>query len=286
MSEQPFLVDQAALLRRMVTGEQAIPPSVTPTILSVMAGKGGVGKSTIALNLALAATERVSNVLLVDADPNLGNLDIMLGESPRYRLGHILRDEVDIDDALFSPFPGLHMLAGSSGDQEYPAFSAERYERLFDGLAATETHSDLVVIDTGAGLNRENIECALHSDEVLVVSTVEPSAILDAYALIKTVTASRSDIPLSILMNQVRSPRDADEGAGKLIQAVRRFLGVTPRYAGYIPWDEKVGMAIMSQSPLLVQSPRTAASLSMQSIAAGILDHRTHHKIGKRMVPA
>ena len=284
MSEQPFFVDQAATLRRMVMPQQPGATAARPRIISVVSGKGGVGKSTVALNFACATVELGKRVLLVDADPNLGNIDIMLGASPRYRLGHVLRREIDIDDALFSPYPGLNVLAGSSGDADYPPFDEERYDRLFEEFAATEERFDTVIIDSGAGLNQESRSNAIHSDEVIIVTTVEPSAILDAYAVVKMIEKNRSGIDLKILINQVRRPSDGDEAAHKLIQAVNHFLKIDPYYLGFIPFDRNVTMAIVGQEPIIKRFPHSAASLTMRKLSRCLTVESPLQTVGRKTV--
>jgi flagellar biosynthesis protein FlhG len=284
MSEQPFFVDQAATLRRMVTPEFLASAIARPRIVSIVSGKGGVGKSTVALNVALAVAERGKRTLLVDADPNLGNIDIMLGASPRYRLGHVLRGEIDIEDALFSPSAGLQVLAGSSGDAEYPGFDEGRSIRLFEQFATTEDHFDIVIIDSGAGLNKENTHNATHSDQVVIVTTVEPSAILDAYAVIKMIVKNNSGVDLKILLNQVRTPREGDEAAQKLMKAVKHFLEASPEYLGFIPFDEAVTAANVAQEPVTCRFPYAAASLSIRKVSQYLTAEDTPRAVGKKAV--
>jgi len=286
MAEQPFIVDQAETLRRMVTPHDTHAVTLKPRIVSVMSGKGGVGKSTVALNTAFALAEAGTKVLLVDADPNLGNIDVMVGASPHYRLGHVLKGEIDIEDALFSPLPGLEILAGNSGDATYPPYDEHRFDRLFKGLVSTEERFDLVVVDSGAGLNRENLHSAVRSEEVLVVATVEPTAVLDVYAVIKMIVTSGAKASLSILMNQVRTPFEADQAAEKLIKAVNHFLAVNPCYKGFIPFDTNATTAVIDQRPLVQQFPYSAASLSLRRLSQGYSIERASQISGRRKVIA
>ena len=261
------MMDQATSLRRL-TAQRHVDVRVTkPHLVTITSGKGGVGKSTVALNLALSLSQSGKKVLLVDADANLANLDVMMGISPKWRLNHVLKGELGVEDALVSPFPRLKILAGSSGDPEYPLHDVEQQNRLLEELVSTEERFDLVLIDTAAGLNREIVNFAIHSDDVLIVTNAEPTSVMDAYAMMKIILAGNPDTQLSFIMNSVRQPHIADEAAEKLQAALNHFLKASALYAGFIPFDEHVLRAIAQQQPLVRLSPHSAAALSIQSFA-------------------
>jgi flagellar biosynthesis protein FlhG len=233
----------------------------------VTSGKGGVGKSTIALNMALALAGSGVKVLLVDADANLAGLDILLGVAPRFRLGNVLRGEREIEEVLIGAGPGLKVLPGSSGDVDYPLLTSDRQAQLLEDLRTLEERFDVVVIDTAAGLSREVVAFATEADRVLVVTTPEPTAVVDAYAMVKVVTVSRPDAAVEMLINAARLPREAEEAAHKLRLAVAHFLKREIRCAGVIPYDPAVPRAVQEQKPLMVLAPRSAAALSVQAVA-------------------
>jgi flagellar biosynthesis protein FlhG len=286
MPNEPCILDQAAGLRRLVSQRGGVASSLPLHLTTVTSGKGGVGKSTIALNIAITLSELGNNVLLVDADANLGNLDVMLGISPRYRLHHVLRDEVDIEDALVAPIPRLKVLAGSSGESDYPLLDTERQNRFLIDLGRTEEMFDHVIIDTAAGLTKEIVNFAIHSSEVIVVTNVEPTAVMDAYAVMKIIWAGNPEIPLSFLMNGVRIPASADEAAEKLQLALFHFLKVKARYVGAVPFDEHVSQAVVQQRPVVSLYPRSAAALSIQSIVHALPFHPVSLGIGRRVLSA
>jgi len=238
-----------------------------PRVMTITSGKGGVGKSTIAVNLALTLSEFGNNVLLVDGDANLGSVDVMLGVSPKWRLRNVLENELTVEDALVSPYPRLKVLAGNSGDSDYPLMDLERQSRLLDELTSTEEHFDLVLIDTAAGLSREIVNYAIHSHEVLIVTNAEPTSVMDAYAAMKMIWASCSETPLSFFMNAVRNPKEAADAAEKLQMAVTHFLNIRVKNLGSIPFDESVPESILRQQPVIVSAPYCAAALSIQAIA-------------------
>jgi flagellar biosynthesis protein FlhG len=273
MHSNPIILDQAASLRRIATHQRNVERVQRPHVVTVTSGKGGVGKSTVALNLAIKLSEMGQKVLLVDADANLGNIDLMLGISPKWRLGNVLRNEIEVEDALVNPLPRMKLLAGSSGEAEYPQIELERQSWLIHELAHTEERFDLVMIDTAAGLNKDIVHFAVHSDEVLVVTNAEPTSVMDAYAVMKMVWAGNPETRLGFVMNGVRVPPQADEAAEKLQMALKHFLRTSAHYLGSIPFDEAVSSAIVQQRPVLHVYPHSAAALSIQSFAHAFLFH-------------
>ena len=255
--------DQAERMRQIA--EMYRRPA-RPHVITVTSGKGGAGKSTVALNLAITFCDMGKRVILLDADANLGGLDVMLKLSPRYRLADVLRDDVDLEDALMSPRPGLRVLAGNSGEIDYPLLTPGVQERLIDEIIGLRERYDVLMIDTAAGLTPEIIQFAEPADETLIVTTTEPTAILDAYAMMKVLWASRADAAVNLVVNAVRQPADADETVNRLRLAVDRFLGRSFGYPGFVPFDPCVHKAIVQQEPVITRFPRSAASLSIKAI--------------------
>jgi len=258
--------DQASHMRAIASGHGRALRPAHPRVITVTSGKGGVGKSTVALNMGIVMAEMGKQVLLIDADANLANLDIMLGVSPRFRLSNVLRGEVDLEDILISPQQGLRVLPGSSGEVDYPLLNAEMQEDIIGQAMGLDDRPDIVLIDTSAGLSPEIIGFALHSTEVIVVSSVEPTSIMDAYAVMKVITASEPDRPISLLLNSVRLPSEAEETVRKLRLAVDRFLKRDIGYLGFVPFDVAVQKAVQRQEPFVRVFPRSAAALSLTAM--------------------
>ena len=267
MLETRTIADQATRLREIAYGRLALPTPAQPRIVTITSGKGGVGKSTLALNLSIAMCMRGEKVVLVDADANLGSLDLMLGIAPEVRLGHVLRGDRDIEDAMVSPLAGLRLLPGSSGDIEYPAGDHEARRSLLADLRQLEDRPGLIIIDTAAGLTPEIISFAGEADETIVVTSPEPTAVIDAYAMIKVIHTAIPDMPVSVVMNAVRVLSEADDAVGKLAVAVNRFLGFSFSYRGAVPFDQNVARAIARQRPVLQEFPASGASLSLNAMA-------------------
>ena len=271
MRDNTIIFDQATRLREIALGQYDVQTATMPYRITVTSGKGGVGKSTVALNLAIALSDAGLKILLVDADSNLGNIDVLLGIAPKHRLGHVLHGRVDIEDALVSPFDNLKVLPGSSGESDYPEMTTIVQERFLQDLFSLEEHFDILLFDTSAGLSRETVTYTLEADEAIVVTSIEPTSVMDSYAVIKTITISRPEERLSVLMNAAQVPSQADETMQKLRMAVDHFLKRDVVYLGSIPFDPNMRNAVLAQEPMVKRYPASAASLSLKSMAQTII---------------
>ncbi len=266
------MLDQATRLREIAEKYCERPAAVRPHILAVTSGKGGVGKSTVALNLAFRLAEMGSRTLLFDADENLGNIDVMAGISPARRLGHVLRGECDIETALESPMQNLFILAGSSGEMGYQRMTIEKRRELVNDFEDLEQQFDHIVIDTAAGIGEDVVSCAVQSHEAIIVTQSEPTAVMDAYAVIKMISLTDSLVPLNLIVNAARTPAEADDTATKLRQVVQHFLHRQLTYIGSIPYDTNVSKAVVHQQPVVTEFPVSAAALSLRLIAERIYE--------------
>lgn len=263
------MLDQASRMRDLALQARLSGSRGRPRLTAVTSGKGGVGKSTLSLNLAIKLCDAGRKVLLVDADTNMGSLDVMLGIAPRFRLGHFLRGEMDLGDVLVTAQPGLRLLPASSGDLHHPAMDAGAQARLLAELLLCG--DDDIVLDTGAGMQAEVMEYCRRADDILVVAGPEPTSVMDAYAMMKTIWSIKADAEIRLVLNNVRSPREADETGCKLAMAVRHFLHRELRVLGSVPADQAVGKAIIQQQPLVRAFPRSAAAFSLQALASQLL---------------
>jgi flagellar biosynthesis protein FlhG len=267
MHEAYVIQDQATHLRALVSKVAQRERTVKPYVVAVVSGKGGVGKSTLALNTSIALNDFGYHVLLIDADHNLGNLHVMLGATPKMGLADVLRGERDIEDVLLRPQPCLSFLPGCSGDFDYPSFDERSIHAFLHDVRTMDIPQQCVIIDLSAGVAHSIITTCLAADEVLVVTNDEPTSVIDAYAVIKMIIQEKSDHPISLLVNSSYTPGESDETARKLTAAVQHFLHRSIRYLGSVPHDRHLPRAIHAQVPFLRLFPSSAAALSIIAIA-------------------
>ncbi|KAF0244354.1 MAG: flagellar biosynthesis protein [Planctomycetota bacterium] len=274
MSPETLQQDQAAELRRLVAqrAKQA-PRAMTASsarVIAVTSGKGGVGKTNLAVNLAVAAAAYGKRVALVDLDLGLANADVVLGASPKATIAHVLSGRVNILQAL-TPTHGVMLLAGASGIESYANLTAPERERLRDAFGRLAERADLVILDTGAGISRNVIEFAAAADEALVVTTPEPTALVDAYATVKLLAREPDAGAIRLIVNQAADRAEADRVSAGLISVARRFLQADVDRLGYVLRDPAVGRAVMARAPFVVAEGRGAAAECVRNLAARLI---------------
>jgi flagellar biosynthesis protein FlhG len=241
-------------------------------VITVTSGKGGVGKTNFTINLALALASYGKKVMIMDADLGLANVDVALGISPQFNLYHVLKGEKTIKD-IITPGPnGILVVAGGSGIQELANLPKRQVDRFVRQLGDLEGMADILLIDTGAGLSRNVMSFVLAAEEVIVVTTPEPTAITDAYGLIKTLTTRKKNGLVRLVVNKVESNQEADVASGKLTAVADRFLKFRVDTLGYIYDDSSVSKAVKNQKAFLLMFPNSSASKCILSIAAKLTD--------------
>ncbi len=241
-------------------------------VISVTSGKGGVGKTNVAANLALALCNLTKRVLILDADLGLANLDVMLGLNPRYTINHVLKREKTLDEIIVTAPGGFKLLPASSGMQELTEL--DRSQRLFflSELDMLQERFDVLLIDTGAGISSNVMYFNLAAMERLVVVTNEPTSLTDAYALIKVLTNKYQQKRFMVLVNSVRNSTEAERIYKQLSVVVDKYLGSPSLdYLGWIPYDEQVPMAVRQQQMVLQRYPDTPASKSFVELAQKLM---------------
>ena len=255
-------VDQAAKLRRMVKTAHA-----RARVIAVTSGKGGVGKSTLALNLAVEASRNYTRTVLVDADLGLANLDVMCGVRVTAGLADVIAGRKRLYEVT-TPTPyGFELVGGASGIALLADLADEDRMRLLAQMEILEREADLVVIDTGAGISRNVVRTAAAADEVLVVTTPEPTSITDAYAAVKLVSRCREHGAIKLVVNQAASKREAERTAARITSVSARFLSVRVEAVGWIPSDPRVSQAAKLRRPLVSAFPATPAALGIAALA-------------------
>ncbi|MFB3787585.1 MAG: P-loop NTPase [bacterium] len=250
--------------RRMLTQDHT-------RVIAVSGGKGGVGKSNVACNLALAMAKMKKRVLLLDADLSLANVDVLLGITPRLNLSHMISGEKTLEEIMVEGPEGIRIIPGGSGLEEMTNLSPREMDRLFDAFADIDPAPDIFLIDTAAGIHPNVLQFLTAADQTIVVTTPEPTAYTDAYALIKTLHKHDPQKEIGVLINMAQTNAEAAEVIRLMLHMCRQFLQVSFNNLGFIPRDPEVLKSVRHQKPFLLHSPACPASLAVRNIAATIL---------------
>lgn len=246
------MTDQAALLRAMMAGRQPQPmePAGPPTLV-IGSGKGGVGKSVLAVLLAQRLAAEGRRVLLVDGDQNMGNLHVLLGLPRATRLEHVLNEAAAPRDLLLQAAERIHLLPSDSGAESLYSLGAVDRARLHHRLSALYDEFDAVIVDAGPGLESVVRVATMRASRLVIVTAPEPAALTDAYATIKIVHSQARDLPVDVLVNRVASAREGPETFERLETAAGRFLNRSLRYLGAVWEDEAIRRAVRTPGLLL-----------------------------------
>lgn len=236
--------------------------------IAIASGKGGVGKSNLAANLAVALGELGARVLLMDADIAQANLDLLLGIHPRFDLQHVIAGEKTIEEIVVQGPRGVSLVPASSGVPELSELDDYRLECLLRGLGNLEAEADLILIDSASGTSRQVLTICLAADEVAIVTTPELPAFSDAYAMIKLLRQRGLAHPPQLIVNAAGTPDEAEEAAHRLRLVARRFLQFEPEMWGHVPFDPAVPSAVRRQEPVVTAFPRSPAAAAYRALAA------------------
>ena len=262
----PGPVNSAAVASVQSTEAPEKRPHRTRTI-AISGGKGGVGKSNVAVNVAIELAAAGWRVSLLDADLGLANTDVLLGVNPQYHLGHVLTGERTLDEVIVKTTNGVRLIPGGSGVEELANLSKAQQQRLIAELGAMEADSDFMIIDTAAGIGVNVTSILRAASEVIIVTTPDPTAVVDAYATIKVLHRHSPTKPVWIIVNEVVGIGDAEHIFGQLRTAAMRFLQHPLEHIGTIPLDAELAEAVRRQIPVVNYAPQTPASRSLRLIA-------------------
>jgi flagellar biosynthesis protein FlhG len=253
--------------------------------IAVTSGKGGVGKTSVVVNLAVALARLRNRVGILDADFGLGNVDVLLGLAPENHLGHLLTGEKDIEDIIVRGPMGVQIVPASSGLRELTALTEAQWLRLAQGLERVCRQLDFLLIDTAAGVSDNVVELLLSAQRVLIVTSLEPSAMVDAYAMVKVLTTAEPAKEIGVLVNGARDADEAELVHRQLDLATSRFLQRGLRYYGYVPFDPAVREAVLVQRPIVDHRPQSPASRCFRVLASKIAALSPVGGPGLRLVP-
>ncbi len=271
--------DQAEKLRQMVQSTQNQPKSAIikqqtesrARVITVTSGKGGVGKTNFTVNLALALASLGQKVLVIDADLGMANVDVVLGSSPKYSVLHLLQDGVDIQDVIADGPQGIKYMSGGSGIYHLANLNQMQLQHIISQVTQCDKWADIILIDTGAGLSRNVLNFVIAADEVIIITTPEPTAITDAYAMMKAYAGHSGTAPLRLVVNRVVEIDEGQMVVDKLIKVSLRFLGVPITSLGFVYEDRNMIKAVKNQTPVLIQFPNTICTRCIEHIAQRLI---------------
>jgi flagellar biosynthesis protein FlhG len=264
-----FWRNSSATLRR-----ERAEPIVTPrlfqretSLLAIASGKGGVGKTFLSVNVALALRDLGHRCLILDLDWGLANVDVALGLAPARHVGHVLTGECSLEDAVIE-HQGLAILANGCGQEDLTHLDARLRSALLEAVMAVRPHHDFVLADTHPGIGALTVDVLRRAGATIIVSTPEPTALTDTYALFKVLSQTQMQGPAGLVINQAGSSSQAYETARHLDSIARRFLGHGIPYWGYVPEDSAVPRSVRQQRAVMAAAPRSVAAHSVRQIAA------------------
>lgn len=265
-------MDQADRLRNIIKKQDLQPRQERlAKVITVTSGKGGVGKTSLSVNLAIQLSRMGKQVVIFDADFGLANIEIMLGIRPKYNLADMMYRGKKIEDIITYAPEGIGFISGGSGINELANLSREQVFSLIQKLDELDQMADVIIVDTGAGISDAVLEFVAASEEVILVATPEPTSITDAYALMKTlnhkISYKSEETVVKMVANQVREGSEADELFEKMGTVVEKFLDIKVEFLGSIPYDKNMQKAVMRQEPVSISEPEGQAARAVRRIA-------------------
>ncbi|MFV0504045.1 MAG: MinD/ParA family protein [Lachnospirales bacterium] len=272
------MMDQASTLRELYKekneeiSEQITEFSSKSKVISISSGKGGVGKSTFVVNLAISIANNEKKVVIIDADIGLANIEVLFGALPKYNLLDVIHNNVSIETAISQGPSGIHFLSGGSGLSQLVTLNAKEQTYLISLFKYLDENFDYIIIDNGAGVNEMVINFIKSSNNVIIVTTPEPTSIADAYTLIKMVTIKSDITDISLVVNKSTTESLALETHKKMNIVAEKFLDIKIKYLGYLPNDGKLVESVINQRPIYNESPNSKYVKSLNKITENIIN--------------
>ena len=276
--------DQASALRKLMENKseaQAEDASIVQDnvnqakrsrVITITSGKGGVGKTNIAVNLAIALQVTGKRVLLIDADIGMANVDVLLGSISKHNMLDLLEDGVELQDVLVEGPHGVNYISGSSGVEKALNFTYEERRILHKKLTNCDELADIILVDTGAGLGRHVVDFLIAADEVLLITTPEPTALSDAFAVIKMYNTHSEKKNIRLVVNRIFNEEERIEVTEKLNSTAKKMLNVPITCAGYIFEDRTVIECVKKQRPFIIENPSCLASKCIVQLVESIIN--------------
>lgn len=264
------MLDQAESLRKLASGEDNdLGNKKKARIITITSGKGGVGKSNFVVNLAISLQRQEQKVMIFDADIGMGNDDVLMGIYPKYNVLDLMQGGMSIEEVLVNGPEGVKLLPGGSGLNNIEDLEQYEREQFLKKIESIEGF-DYIFIDTGAGISRSVLAFIACSDDIVIVTTPEPTSLTDAYSLLKAVKHFKIDKETSIVVNRTFDKSEGEETFVKFNRAVEKFLKLKTKYLGCIADDRKLVMAVREQNPIVISYPNSEAAKCIKEISKKI----------------
>lgn len=267
-------------MNRQASGLQTGVNPKTVKALAVTAGKGGVGKTCVAINLATALADSGKKVMLIDGDLGLGNLDVTLGIYSDLNISHVLDGRCSLEEIIIEADSGLKVVPASSGLQSAANLSPMQQGELIRAFQDLKIDVDHIIVDTATGISSSVISFSRTSDEILVVISDEPTSITDSYALIKLLHQEHGINEFSVLANMIRMSEDGLNLFSNFSKVVHKFLEVELNFLGTVPYDEHVHRSVKKQSPVVTAFPGSMAGIAFKELAKKMIQRPVKKPIG------
>ncbi len=290
-------MDQAEQLRNIIKANNAagatgsnVPKRPLARVITVTSGKGGVGKSNTAINLAIQFRKMGQKVIILDADFGLANIEIMFGAVPKHNLCDLIYQGKNIREIITWGPMDVGFISGGSGIAGMSNLSREYLVYIIKNLAELDAIADVIIIDTGAGISDAVMEFLVASGEILLVTTPEPTSITDSYSLLKALNRqprfSNEYSKIKVIANKVETAEEGKQLYTKLSTVVNRYLKLPLEFLGYVPQDKQLLKSVMQQMPVSLQYPNAMSSMAYQKMAETLMNKETNQSIPKRGMAA
>lgn len=264
--------DQAEKLRELMNRKIEHTTKRKAKVLAITSGKGGVGKTNFALNLAISIKRLDYKVLILDADFGLANIEILTGINIKYTIADLIVNDKKIHEIINEGPEGIKLISGGSGFHELSMMDKENIDRLLEELGKLEDLMDFIIIDTGAGVSNTVLDFVMAADEVILVTTPDPTSIMDGYTVIKALTTNGYKGKLNVITNIVTNRVEAFDTFDKLNRASQNFLKVDLDFLGYLERNSIVNNAVRNQTPFLQSNPSAGISKRINIMALKFID--------------
>jgi len=260
------MIDQAQNLRQMMKKRKKTK------VITVTSGKGGVGKSSFSLNLAIELTRRGKKVLLIDSDFGFSNIDIMLGVSTKYSLIDVINGKKDVMEIIEHGIDGVQFISGGSGVYDLVQMDGLQLNRLINSFKRLDDIADIIIFDTGSGVSDNILKMIYASHETILVTTPEPTSITDAYALVKIACRNKSKPIIRLVLNKAQNKKEADAAMNGFAKVVYNYMDLHVDKLGHILRDGNMSNSVKIQQPLMVSFPKSNAASNIKEIVNKYLD--------------